>query len=139
MKIMIANKDDYIKFYAGLIDKINTFEFSEGIIDYIISRVNLGDGIQDVSLMDSCVNNLLDEQYDKREYIKLEDINKINDLIIKLDKEECKILNAYAEVKNYKIKDLNEINELINHISDYQILEKYTRLFSSVQFRSSAV
>lgn len=126
MKIMIANKDDYIKFYAGLIDKINTFQFSKGINNYIISRVNLGDGVQDVSLMDSCVNILLDEQYAKKEYIKLEDINEINDLIIKLDKEECKILNAYAEVKNYKVKDLNEIKELINHISDYQILEKYS-------------
>ena len=126
MKIMIANKDDYIKFYAGLIDKINTFEFSEGINDYIISRVNLGDGIQDVSLMDSCVNNLLDEQYAKREYIKLEDIKEINDLIIKLDKEKCRILNAYAEIKSYKIENLDEIKDLIFHINDYQILKKYS-------------
>lgn len=126
MKIMIANKDDYIKFYAGLIDKINTFEFSEGINDYIISRVNLGDGVQDVSLMDSCVNNLLDEQYAKREYIKLENIKEINDLIIKLDKEKCRILNAYAEIKSYKIENLNEIKDLIFHINDYQILKKYS-------------
>ena len=126
MKIMIANKDDYIKFYAGLIDKINTFEFSEGINDYIISRVNLGDGVQDVSLMDSCVNNLLDEQYAKREYIKLENIKEINDLIIKLDKEKCRILNAYAEIKSYKIENLDEIKDLIFHINDYQILKKYS-------------
>ena len=126
MKIMIANKDDYIKFYAGLIDKINTFEFSEGINDYIISRVNLGNGVQDVSLMDSCVNNLLDEQYAKREYIKLEDIKEINDLIIKLDKEKCRILNDYAEIKSYKIENLDEIKDLIFHINDYQILKKYS-------------
>lgn len=125
MKVIVANKDDYIKFNARLLNKIKTFELTEDSKDYIIHRVKLGDETQDVSLIDSCINNLLDEQYEKRKYIKLEEIRAINDLISNLNKEECHILNAYAEVNRYKIKDLNEIKELITNINDYQIIEKY--------------
>lgn len=125
MKVIVANKDDYIKFNAMILDKMKTFELADDTADYIIHRVELGDKTQDVSLIDSCINNLLDKQYDKREYIKLEDIKAINDLISNLNKEECHILNAYAEVKRYRIKDLNEIKELIENINDYQLLEKH--------------
>lgn len=125
MKIIVANKDDYIKFNARLLNKLKTVELTEDITDYIIHRVKLGDGIQDVSLIDSCINNLLDEQYEKREYIKSEEIQAINDLISNLNKEECRILNAYAEVNRYNVNDLNEIKELITNINDYQIIEKY--------------
>lgn len=125
MKIIVANKDDYIKFNARLLNKMKTFELTEDSTDYIIHRVKLGDETQDVSLIDSCINNLLDEQYEKREYIKLEEIQAINDLISNLSKEECRILNAYAEVNRYSVKDLNEIKELITNINDYQIIEKY--------------
>lgn len=125
MKIIVANKDDYIKFNARLLNKMKTFELTEDSTDYIIHRVKLGDETQDVSLIDSCINNLLDEQYEKREYIKFEEIQRINDLISNLNKEECRILNAYAEVNRYNVKDLNEIKELITNINDYQIIEKY--------------
>lgn len=125
MKIIVATKDDYIKFNARLLNKMKTFELTEDSTDYIIHRVKLGDETQDVSLIDSCINNLLDEQYEKRRYIKLEEIQAINDLISNLNKEECRILNAYAEVNRYSIKDLNEIKELITNINDYQIIEKY--------------
>lgn len=125
MKAIVANKDDYIKFNARLLNKMKTFELTEDTTDYIIHRVKLGDETQDVSLIDSCINNLLDEQYEKREYIKFEEIQGINDLISNLNKEECHILNAYAEVNRYNVKDLNEIKELITNINDYQIIEKY--------------
>lgn len=125
MKIIVANKDDYIKFNARLLNKLKTVELTEDITDYIIHRVKLGDGIQDVSLIDSCINNLLDEQYEKGKYIKSEEIQAINDLISNLNKEECRILNAYAEVNRYNVNDLNEIKELITNINDYQIIEKY--------------
>lgn len=125
MKVIVANKDDYIKFNARLLNKMKTFELTEDSTDYIIHRVKIGDETQDVSLIDSCINNLLDEQYEKREYIKLEEIQAINDLISNLNKEECRILNAYAEVNRYSVKDLNEIKELITNINDYQIIEKY--------------
>jgi hypothetical protein len=125
MKVIVANKDDYIRFNARLLNKLNTFELTGDTEDYIIHRVKLGKDTQDVSLMDSCINNLLDEQYEKREYIKLEEIQAINDLILNLNKDECHILNAYAEVNRYNVKNLNEIEELISNINDYQILEKY--------------
>ncbi len=125
MKIIVANKDDYIKFNARLLNEMKTFELTEDSTDYIIHRVKLGNETQDVSLIDSYINNLLDEQYEKREYIKLEEIQAINDLISSLNKEECRILNAYAEVNRYNVKDLNEIKELITNINDYQIIEKY--------------
>ena len=98
MKVIVANKDDYIKFNAMLLDKMKTFELTEDATDYIIHRVKLGDETQDVSLMDSCINNLLEEQYEKREYIKIEEIQVINNLISKLNENECRILNAYAEI-----------------------------------------
>ena len=99
MKVIVANKDDYIKFNAMLLDKMKTFELTEDATDYIIHRVKLGDETQDVSLMDSCINNLLEEQYEKREYIKIEEIQVINNLISKLNENECRILNAYAVLK----------------------------------------
>lgn len=125
MKIIVANKQDYINYNAKITNKLKTFELEEDTEDYIMNRVELGDKTQDISLLDSCINNLLDEQYDKREYIKLEEIQEVNDLVSKLNKEECRILNAYAEVKKYHINGLNEIKELIANINDYQIIEKY--------------
>lgn len=87
MKVIVANKDNYIKFNARLLDKIKTFELTKDTKDYIIHRVKLGNGIQDVSLIDSCINNLLDEQYEKRTYIKLEEVQEINDLLFNLNEE----------------------------------------------------
>ena len=126
MKVIVADKDEYIRFNARLLNKLNTFELTDNTSDYIIHRVKLGKYTQDVSLMDSCINNLLDEQYEKREYIKLEEIKEIDELISGLSKEECHILNAYAEVNRYTVKNLNEIKELIANIKDYQIIEKYS-------------
>ena len=123
MRIIIANKDDYIRFNSKMTDELQTFELNEESKDYIIHRVHLGDGTKDVSLMDSCINNFLDKQYEKRMYLKLEQIKEINDMISKLNKEQCKILNAYSELKKYIIKDLEEIKELINNIDDYQLLK----------------
>ena len=118
MKAIVANKDDYIRFNARLLDKLDTFKLTNNTVDYIIHRVKLGKDTQDVSLMDSCINNLLDKQYERREYIKLEELEEIDDLICGLSKEECHILNAYAEVKEYNIKDLNEVKELVANIND---------------------
>lgn len=126
MKVIVANKDDYIKSKAKLLNRMETFELAEDTTDYIIHRVKLGNETQDVSLIDSYINNLLDEQYENREYIKIEEIQAINDLISKLNQEECRILNAYAEVNKYNVKNLNEIKELIANINDYQIIEKYS-------------
>lgn len=126
MNIIVANKDDYIKFNARIINKIHYFELANDTKDYIIHRVSLGNNSQDVSSMDSCINNLLDEQYEKGKYITLDEIKEINDLILKLNKEECNILNAYAEINSYTIKDFNELKNLIKNIDNYQILEAYS-------------
>lgn len=125
MKAIVANKDDYIKFNARLMDNMQTFELTKDTTEYIIHRVKLGKDSQDISLVDSCINNLLDEQYEKRKYIKLEKIEVINNLICSLSKEECQILNAYAEVKRFSVKDLEEIKKLIANIKDYEILPAY--------------
>ena len=126
MNIIVANKDDYIKFNARIINKIHYFELTNDTKDYIIHRVSLGNNSHDVSLMDSCINNLLDEQYEKGKYITLDEIKEINDLILKLNKEECNILNAYAEINSYTIKDFDELKNLIKNIDNYQILEAYS-------------
>ena len=126
MNIIVANKNDYIKFNARIINKIHYFELTNDIKDYIIHRVSLGNNSHDVSSMDSCINNLLDEQYEKGKYITLDEIKEINDLILKLNKEECNILNAYAEINSYTIKDFDELKNLIKNIDNYQILEAYS-------------
>lgn len=126
MNIIVANKDDYIKFNARIINKIHYFELTNDTKDYIIHRVSLGNNSHDVSLMDSCINNLLDEQYEKGKYITLDEIKEINDLILKLNKEECNILNAYAEINSYTIKDFDELKNLIKNIDNYQILKAYS-------------
>ena len=126
MNIIVANKDDYIKFNARIINKIHYFELTNDTKDYIIHRVSLGNNSHDLSLMDSCINNLLDEQYEKGKYITLDEIKEINDLILKLNKEECNILNAYAEINSYTIKDFDELKNLIKNIDNYQILKAYS-------------
>lgn len=126
METIVANKNDYTKFNAGLLNKMRTFELTEDITDYIIHRIKLGDGTQDISLIDACINNLLDKQYERKQYIKIEEIQKINELITNLNNEECHILNAYAEINGCKVNNLNEIKELITNINDYQIIEKYS-------------
>ena len=126
MNIIVANKDDYIKFNARIINKIHYFELTNDTKDYIIHRVSLGNNSHDVSSMDSCINNLLDEQYEKGKYITLDEIKEINDLILKLNKEECNILNAYAEINSYTIKDFDELKNLIKNIDNYQILKAYS-------------
>ena len=85
MKIIVANKEDYINFNARLKDNMKTFELSNDTKDYIIHRVKLSDETKDVSLIDSCINNLLDEQYEKRSYITISEIEEIESLISKLD------------------------------------------------------
>lgn len=125
MKITVADKEDYIRFNARISDKLNTFELTENATNYIIHRVGLEDNAHDFSLICSCINNLLDEQYEKRQYIKLEEIQEIDKLAKTLNKEECKILNAYAEVKRYTVKDLKEIKKLIADVDNYQIVEAH--------------
>ena len=125
MKVIVADKKDYIDFYNDKIDKIQTFELKEDTKNYIIHRVKLGNEINDVSLMDSCINNLLDDQCEKNKFITLSEITEINNLLTELDKEECQIINAYAEVKRYGIKDLEEVKDLIKNINDYQVVEAY--------------
>lgn len=70
MKVIVANKDDYIKFNAMLLDKMKTFELTEDATDYIIHRVKLGDETQDV-LEGQWYYNLLEEQYEKENISKL--------------------------------------------------------------------
>lgn len=125
MKITVADKEDYIRFNARISDKLNTFELTENTTNYIIHRVGLEDNANDFSLICSCINNLLDEQYEKSEYIKLEEIQEIDKLAKALNKEECKILNAYAEIKRYSVKDLKEIKRLIAEVKNYQIIEAH--------------
>lgn len=125
MEVMVANKEDYINFNARLSNQMKVFELKDDTTNYIIHRVKLGNKTQDVSLLDSCIDIILDDQYYKREYVLIEDIREINDLIIGLNKEECQILNAYAEVKRYNIKDLNEIKKIIENIKDYRIIPVY--------------
>ena len=125
MKVIIANKKDYIDFYYNKIDKMQTFELKEDSKNYVIHRVKLGNEINDVSLMDSCINNLLDKQCEKNKFITLQEIIEMNDLLIELDKEQSQIINAYSEVKRYSIKDLEEVKNLIKNINDYRIVEAY--------------
>lgn len=129
MNVIVANKDDYIRYNAGITHKIHYFELTDDITDYIIHKVKLGENLQDVSSMELCINNLLDEQYDKGEYISIEQIEEINNLILNLNKEECIILNAYAEINKYTIENLNEIKDFIKNIHNYKILKSCCCLY----------
>jgi len=123
MEVILANKNDYIRFRKGELDAIDTFKSANDTADYIVCEVKLGDNTQNFSSMDSCINNFLDQQYEKNEYIKLEEIQEIDKLAKGLNQEECKILNAYAEVKRYTVEDLQEIKKLIENIENYQIIK----------------
>lgn len=124
MKIIIADRNEYNDYFSKKIDKLRTFELANQE-DYIIHRIEFENGENDVSLMYICINNLLKKQYERNSYISIEELKEIDELFHKLNKEQCKIVNAYAEIKNYSIKNLNEIKELISNIEDYKIIEKY--------------
>ncbi len=124
MKIMVANKDEYINYFGKRTDTLNLSVLNEQE-DYIIHSIEFDTIENDLSLIYSSINNLLNMQYEKIEFIKVEDLKEIDALFKNLNKEQCKIINAYAEVKNYTIKSLDEIKEVVSNINDYQILETY--------------
>lgn len=124
MKIIVANRDEYNNYFSKKTKELNTYELKDQK-EYVVYRIELETGENDVSLMYSSINNLLEEQYERNSYIRLEELKEIDDLFHTLDKEQCKIINAYAEIKHYKIKSLNEVKELIANINDYQLFEKY--------------
>lgn len=124
MKITVANRDEYNEYFNKRSRELNLSELKDQK-DYVIYNILFESGENDVSLMYASINNLLAEQYERNSYIRLEELKEIDDLFHTLDKEQCRIINAYAEISNYKIKNLNEIRELIAHIDDYQIIEKY--------------
>lgn len=124
MKITVANRDEYNEYFNKRSRELNLSELKDQK-DYVIYNILFESGENDVSLMYASINNLLAEQYERNSYIRLEELKEIDDLFHTLNKEQCRIINAYAEINNYKIKNLNEIRELIAHIDDYQIIEKY--------------
>lgn len=124
MKITVANRDEYNEYFNKRSRELNLSELKDQK-DYVIYNILFESGENDVSLMYASINNLLAEQHERNSYIRLEELKEIDDLFHTLDKEQCRIINAYAEISNYKIKNLNEIRELIAHIDDYQIIEKY--------------
>ena len=124
MKITVANKDEYNNYYNKRTKTLNLSELKEQK-DYVIYNVLPENEENDISLMYANINKLLAQQYEKNSYIRLEELKEIDDLFELLDKEKCRIINAYAELNNYRIIDLNEIKRLIVNIDDYQIIEKY--------------
>ena len=124
MNIIVADKDEYNAYFSRRIGTLKVGVLNEQD-NYVIHRIEFDSEENDVSLMYSSINNLLTEQYESGKYIKLEQLKEIDSLFNKLNREQCKIINAYAEVHHYTIKNLDEIKELIANIDDYQILEKY--------------
>lgn len=125
MKIMVANKDEYIDYCSKKVDtlKVDILDKQE---NYIIHSIEYDAGKNNISAMYASINNLLDEQYEKEKYIKIEQLKEIDNLFKSLNKEQCKIIDAYAIVNHYTINSLDTIKELIDNINDYQLLETHS-------------
>lgn len=125
MKIMVANKDEYIDYCSKKVDtlKVDVLDKQE---NYIIHSIEYDAGENNVLSMYASINNLLDEQYEKGKYIRLEELKEIDSLFKSLNKEQCKIIDAYAIVNHYTINSLDTIKELIDNINDYQLLETHS-------------
>lgn len=119
MKIMVADRDEYNDYFSKKTDTLNVKNLN-GQENYIIHSIEYDSGENDVSSMYSSINDLLEEQYEKGKYIKLEQIKEVDSLFNSLNKEQCKIINAYAQVN--QINSFDEIKEVIANINDYQIL-----------------
>lgn len=117
MKIMVANKDEYIDYFSKRTDTLNVSVLKEQE-NYIIHSIESEEN--NVSSIYSSINNLLDQQYEKGKYIRLEQLKELDSLFKSLNEEQCKIINAYAQVN--QINSFDEIKELIANINDYQIL-----------------
>lgn len=122
MKIMVANKDEYLDYFSKKVDTLKV-DVLNGQENYIIHSIEYDAGENNVSYMYASINNLLDEQYEKGKYIRLEELKEIDNLFKSLNKEQCKIIDAYAIVNHYTINSLDTIKELIDNINDYQLLE----------------
>ena len=120
MEIMVADRDEYNDYFSKKTDtlKVNILNGQE---NYIIHSIESEEN--NTSAIYSSINNLLDEQYEKGEYISLEQLNELDCLFMSLNEEQCKIINAYAKVN--QINSIDEIKELISNINDYQILETH--------------
>ena len=121
MKIMVVDRDEYNDYFSKKTDTLNV-NILNGQENYIIHSIESEEN--DTSAIYSSINNLLDEQYEKGEYISLEQLNELDCLFMLLNEEQCKIINAYAKVN--KINSIDEIKELISNINDYQILETHS-------------
>lgn len=123
MKIMVANKDEYIDYCSKKVDtlKVDVLDKQE---NYIIHSIKSEES--NLSAIYASINNLLDEQYKKGKYIKIEQLKEIENLFKSLNKEQCKIIDAYAIVNHYTINSLDTIKELIDNINDYQLLETHS-------------
>lgn len=117
MKIMVANKDEYIDYFSKKTDTLNVNVLNEQE-NYIIHSIESEEN--NVSSIYSSINNLLDEQYEKGKYIRLEQLKELDNFFKSLNEEQCKIINAYAQVN--QINSFDEIKEVIANINDYQIL-----------------
>lgn len=124
MKIIVADKKEYENYFSKKSLKLDIEELNNQK-DYVIHSIFFETGENDVSLMYVSINKLLAQQYERNSYVRLEELKELDKLFHTLDKEQCKIINAYAEVKEYTINSLDEIKELITNINDYQIIEKY--------------
>lgn len=120
MKIMVANKDEYIDYFSKRTDTLNVSVLNEQE-NYIIHSIESEEN--DVSSIYSSINDLLNEQFKKGKYIRLEELKELDSLFNSLNEEQYKIINAYAKVN--QINSFDEIKELISNINDYQILETH--------------
>lgn len=120
MKIMVANKDEYLDYFSKKVDTLKV-DVLNGQENYIIHSIESEKS--NLSASYASINNLLDEQYEKGKYIRLEELKEIDNLFKLLNEEQCKIIDAYAQVN--KINNIDEIKNAITNINDYKILETY--------------
>lgn len=64
MKIMVANKDEYLDYFSKKVDTLKV-DVLNGQENYIIHSIEYDAGENNVSSMYASINNLLDEQYEK--------------------------------------------------------------------------
>lgn len=71
-------------------------------------------------ILNKCINEFL---ISENEFITMEIINTINNLLKKFNESQYKIIDAYLEIKGYQINSIKEIIELLENIDDYKLLE----------------
>ena len=121
MLIYAVDKQDYKKYKQAELEKISK-EVKELQDNQVAIQVKFSKKDRDFSVVDNVLYKLLKEQDKSKEYIKQEELNRIDEALKKI---ECRDIDTLSEVlwnKSRDTRNVDDILEIINNHKNYMFL-----------------